>query len=83
MLAYLIPGEQLDRLRAEAGFDGLLAGRPVDRLRHAVAASAAEARTDLLSVRGDELATRPLVTSTDLRNRVLAAGRSLDTRWAR
>jgi hypothetical protein len=26
VLAYLIPGEQLERLRAEAGFEGLLAG---------------------------------------------------------
>jgi hypothetical protein len=30
VLAYLIPGEQLERLRAEAGFEGLLAvGRAV------------------------------------------------------
>jgi CBS domain-containing protein len=112
VLAYLIPGPQLDRLRAEAGFEGLLADQAGDRLRYAVAASAAEARIDLLSVRGGELATRSLVTcapddtvaeaarrmrdqqvsslfvdaqppglvtSTDLRNRVLAAGRSPDT----
>ena len=44
VLAYLIPGEQLDRLRTEAGFDGLLAGRAGDRLRHAVAEAARRMR---------------------------------------
>jgi signal-transduction protein with cAMP-binding, CBS, and nucleotidyltransferase domain len=51
MLAYLIPGEQLERLRVEAGFEGLLAGQAGDRLRHAMTVSAAEARLDLVSVR--------------------------------
>jgi CBS domain-containing protein len=112
VLAYLIPGEQLERLRAEAGFEGLLADQAGDRLRQAVAASATEGRLDLVSVRASDLATRPLVTcapdetvtqaarrmqdqrvssllvegdppglvtATDLRNRVLAAGRPQDT----
>jgi CBS domain-containing protein len=112
VLAYLIPGEQLERLPAEAGFEGLLAGQAGDRLRHATTGSAAEARLDLVSVRAGELATGPLVTcapddtvteaarrmrdqrvssllvegrpmglvtATDLRNRVLAAGRPADT----
>jgi CBS domain-containing protein len=112
VLAYLLPGEQLDRLRSEAGFQGLLAAQAGDRLRHAMTSPAAEARLDLLSVRGADLVTRPLVTvapgasvaeaarrmrnqqvssllvdtrppglvtSTDLRNRVLAAGRSPDS----
>jgi CBS domain-containing protein len=112
VLAYLIPAEQVKRLRRQPGFEALLARRAGDRLRHALAASRLAAPLGLLQVQADELVTRPLVTcaptetvteaarrmrservsslivegeppglvtATDLRNRVLAAGRAPDT----
>jgi CBS domain-containing protein len=112
VLAYLIPAEQVERLRLEPGFEALLARRAGDRLRHALAASRLAAPLGLLHVQAGELVTRPLVTcapdetvteaarrmrsqrvsslvvegeppglvtATDLRNRVLAAGRAPDT----
>ena len=112
VLAYLIPADQVDRLRHRPGFEALLARRAGDRLRHAIAASTAGASLDLLSVQAGELPSRPLVTcapddtvaqaarrmrdqqvsslivegrppglvtATDLRDRVLAAGLGSDT----
>ncbi len=112
VLAYLIPAEQVERLRHQPGFEALLARRAGDRLRHAIAASRVTVRLDLLSVPAGELPTRPLVscapddtvtqaaqhmrdqrvsslivdgqppglvTATDLRDRVLAAGLGPDT----
>jgi CBS domain-containing protein len=112
VLAYLIPADQVERLRQQPGFEALLARRAGDRLRHAIVASAAGAPLDLLSVQASALPTRPLVTcaphdtvaqaaqqmrdqrvsslivegrppglvtATDLRDRVLAAGLRPDT----
>jgi CBS domain-containing protein len=112
VLAYLIPAEQVERLRHQPGFEALLARRAGDRLRQAVAVHRELAPLDLFSVRADELVGRPLVTcdpdqtvteaarrmrdqqvsslvvrgqppglvtASDLRDRVLAAGRSGDT----
>jgi CBS domain-containing protein len=112
VLAYLIPAEQVERLRRQPGFEALLAGRAGDRLRRALAARREPAPLDLLSVRASDLVGRPLVTcdpgetvaeaarrmrdqqisslvvrgqppglvtASDLRDRVLAAGRSGDT----
>jgi CBS domain-containing protein len=112
VLAYLIPAEQVERLRHQPGFEALLARRAGDRLRRAVAAGREPAPLDLFSVRAGELIDRPLVTcdpsetvaeaarrmrheqvsslvvrarppglvtASDLRDRVLAAGRSGDT----
>jgi CBS domain-containing protein len=112
VLAYLIPAEQVERLRHRPGFEALLAGRAGDRLRRALARRRAPAPLDLFSVRAGELVDRPLVTcepgetvteaarcmrdqqvsslvvqarppglvtASDLRDRVLAAGRSADT----
>jgi CBS domain-containing protein len=112
VLAYLIPGQQVERLRHRPGFEALLARRAGDRLRHAIAASRATAPLGLLSAQAAELPSRPLVTcapddtaaqaarrmreqrvsslivdgrplglvtATDLRDRVLAAGLSPDT----
>ena len=112
VLAYLIPSEQVERLRHQPGFEALLARRAGDRLRHAIEASTAGAPLDLLWVQAGELARRPLVTcapedtvaqaarqmrdqqvsslvvrgqppglvtATDLRDRVLAAGLDPDT----
>jgi len=112
VLAYLIPAEQVERLRHQPGFEALLARRAGDRLRHAVAVHRELAPLDLFSVRAGDLLGRPLVTcdpdqtvteaarrmrdqqisslvvrgqppglvtASDLRDRVLAAGRSGDT----
>jgi CBS domain-containing protein len=112
VLAYLIPAEQVERLRHQPGFEALLARRAGDRLRHVIAASRVTVRPDLLSVPAGELPTRALVscapddtvthaaqrmrdqrvsslivdgqppglvTATDLRDRVLAAGLGPDT----
>jgi CBS domain-containing protein len=112
VLAYLIPAEQVERLRHQPGFEGLLARRAGDRPRRALAARRQPAPLDLLSVRAGELVDRPLVTcdpgetvvevarrmrdqqvsslvvqarppglvtASDLRDRVLAAGRSGQT----
>jgi CBS domain-containing protein len=112
VLAYLIPAEQVERLRHQPGFEALLARRAGDRLRRALAARREPAPLDLLSVRAGDLVTRPLVTcdpgetvaeaarrmrdeqvsslvvrarppglvtASDLRDRVLAAGRSGET----
>jgi CBS domain-containing protein len=112
VLAYLIPAEQVERLRRQPGFEALLARRAGDRLRRALAARREPAPLDLLGVRAGELVGRPLVTcdpaetvaeaarrmreeqvsslvvrarppglvtASDLRDRVLAAGRSGDT----
>jgi CBS domain-containing protein len=112
VLAYLIPAEQVERLRQQPGFEALLAGRAGDRLRRALAARREPAPLDLFSVRAGDLVGRPLVTcdpgetvteaarrmrdqqvsslvvrarppglvtASDLRDRVLAAGRSGDT----
>jgi CBS domain-containing protein len=112
ILVYLIPAEQVERLRHQPGFEALLAGRAGDRLRRALAARREPAPLDLLSVRAGDLVGRPLVTcepgetvveaarrmraeqisslvvrgqppglvtASDLRDRVLAAGRSGDT----
>ena len=112
VLAYLIPTDQVERLQQQPGFEALLAQQAGDRLRHAVAASTAGARLDLLSVAAGDLPIRPLVTcapddtvaqaarrmrdqrvsslivegrrpglvtATDLRDRVLAAGLDPDT----
>jgi CBS domain-containing protein len=112
VLAYLIPAEQVERLRHQPGFEALLARRAGDRLRHAVAVHRELAPLDLFSVRAGDLVGRPLVTcdpdqtvaeaarrmrdqqvsslvvqarppglvtASDLRDRVLAAGRSGDT----
>jgi len=112
VLAYLIPAEQVERLRHQPGFEALLARRAGDRLRRALDARRAPAPLDLLAVRAGELVGRPLVTcdpdqtvaeaarrmreervsslvvrgqppglvtASDLRDRVLAAGRSGET----
>jgi CBS domain-containing protein len=112
VLAYLIPAEQVERLRHQPGFEALLARRAGDRLRRALAARREPAPLDLFSVRAGDLVGRPLVacdpaetvteaarrmrdqqisslvvrarppglvTASDLRDRVLAAGRSGDT----
>jgi CBS domain-containing protein len=112
VLAYLIPAEQVGRLRHQAGFEALLAGRAGDRLRRALAARREPAPLELFSVRASDLIDRPLVTcdpgesvaeaarrmrdqqvsslvvrarppglvtASDLRDRVLAAGRSGET----
>jgi CBS domain-containing protein len=112
VLAYLIPAEQVERLRYQPGFEALLARRAGDRLRRALAARRQPAPLDLFSVHAGELVDRPLVTcdpgeavaeaarrmrdqqvsslvvqarppglvtASDLRDRVLAAGRSGDT----
>jgi CBS domain-containing protein len=112
VLAYLIPAEQVERLRHQPGFEALLARRAGDRLRRALAARREPAPLDLFSVRAGELVSRPLVTcdpdqtvaeaarrmrdqqvsslvvrarppglvtASDLRDRVLAAGRSGET----
>jgi CBS domain-containing protein len=111
VLAYLIPAEQVERLRHQPGFEALLARRAGDRLRRALAAGREPAPLDLFSVRAGDLVGRPLVTcdpgetvteaarrmrdqqisslvvrarppglvtASDLRDRVLAAGRSGD-----
>src|SRR5215207_5217798 len=112
VLTYLIPAEQVERLRHQPGFEALLARRAGDRLRRALAAGREPAPLDLFSVRAGELIDRPLVTcdpsetvaeaarrmrdqqvsslvvrawppglvtASDLRDRVLAAGRSGET----
>jgi CBS domain-containing protein len=112
VLAYLIPAEQVERLRHQPGFEALLARRAGDRLRRALAVRQQPAPLDLFTVRAGELVGRPLVTcdpdqtvaeaarrmrdqrvsslvvrdqppglvtASDLRDRVLAAGRSGDT----
>src|SRR4029453_15496537 len=146
VLAYLIPAEQVERLRHQPGFEALLARRAGDRLRRALAARREPPPTldlfsarfggpvapragdrlrralasrrepppplDLFSVRAGDLVSRPLVTcdpgetvaeaarrmrdqqvsslvvrarppglvtASDLRDRVLAAGRSGET----
>jgi CBS domain-containing protein len=112
ILAYLIPAEQVERLRHQPGFEALLARRAGDRLRRALAARRQLAPLDLFSGRAGDLIGRPLVTcdpgetvaeaarrmrdqqvsslvvggrppglvtASDLRDRVLAAGRSGDT----
>jgi CBS domain-containing protein len=112
VLAYLIPAEQVERLRHQPGFEALLARRAGDRLRRALAARREPAPLDLFSVRAGDLVGRPLVTcdpdqtvaeaarrmrdqqisslvvrarppglvtASDLRDRVLAAGLSGDT----
>jgi CBS domain-containing protein len=112
VLAYLIPAEQVERLRHQPGFEALLARRAGDRLRRALAARRAPVPLDLFSVRAGDLVGRPLVscdpgetvaeaarrmrdeqvsslvvrarppglvTASDLRDRVLAAGRSGET----
>jgi CBS domain-containing protein len=112
VLAYLIPAEQVERLRHHPGFEALLASRSGDRLRRALTARRELAPLDLFSVRAGGLVDRPLVTcapgetvteaarrmrdqqvsslvvqtrppglvtASDLRDRVLAAGRSGDT----
>jgi CBS domain-containing protein len=112
VLAYLIPAEQVERLRHQPGFEALLARRAGDRLRHAVAVHRELAPLDLFSVRAGDLVGRPLVTcdpgetvaeaarrmrdqqisslvvqarppglvtASDLRDRVLAAGLGADT----
>jgi CBS domain-containing protein len=63
VLAYLIPAEQVERLRHQPGFEALLARRAGDRLRRALAARREPPPPlDLFSVRADELVGRPLVT---------------------
>jgi CBS domain-containing protein len=112
VLAYLIPAEQVERLRHQSGFEALLARRAGDRLRHALDARREPTPLDLFSVRAGELVDRPLVTcdpgesvaeaarrmrdhqvsslvvrarppglvtASDLRDRVLAAGRGGET----
>jgi CBS domain-containing protein len=113
VLAYLIPAEQVERLRHQPGFEALLARRAGDRLRRALAARREPPPPlDLFSVRAGELVGRPLVTcdpgetvaeaarrmrdeqvsslvvrarppglvtASDLRDRVLAAGLGGDT----
>jgi CBS domain-containing protein len=112
VLAYLIPSDQVERLRHQPGFEALLARRAGDRLRRALTARRELAPMDLFSVRAGDLASRPLVTcdpgetvaeaarrmrteqisslvvrarppglvtASDLRDRVLAAGRGGDT----
>jgi CBS domain-containing protein len=112
VVAYLIPAEQVERLRRQPGFEALLAHRGGDRLRHALAASRQRAPLELLSARAGELPARALVTcapattvaeaarrmrdgnvsslvvdgrppglvtASDLRDRVLAAGLGADT----
>jgi CBS domain-containing protein len=112
VLAYLIPSEQVERLRHHPGFEALLAHRAGDRLRRALTARRQLAPLDLFSGRAGDLVGRPLVTcdpgetvaeaarrmrdgqisslvvrgrppglvtASDLRDRVLAAGRSGDT----
>jgi CBS domain-containing protein len=80
VLAYLIPADQVERLQQQPGFEALLARRAGDRLRHAVAASAAGARLDLLSVAAGELPTRPLVTCAAAETVAEAARRMRDQR---
>ena len=112
VLAYLIPADQVERLRHQPGFEALLARRAGDRLRRALAARREPTPLDLFSVRAGDLIDRPLVTcdpgepvaeaarrmrdqqisslvvrarppglvtASDLRDRVLAAGRSGET----
>src|SRR4029453_12979506 len=62
VLAYLIPAEQVERLRHQPGFEALLARRAGDRLRRAAAAGREPAPLDLFSVRAGELVDRPLVS---------------------
>jgi CBS domain-containing protein len=112
VLAYLIPSEQVERLRQQPGFEALLARRAGDRLRRALAARREPLPLDLFSGRAGDLVGRPLVTcdpgetvteaarrmrdqqvsslvvrgrppglvtASDLRDRVLAAGRNAET----
>jgi CBS domain-containing protein len=112
VLAYLVPSQQVERLRHHPGFEALLARRAGDRLRRALTARRELAALDLFSGRAGDLVSRPLVTcdpgetvveaarrmrdgqvsslvvqgrppglvtASDLRDRVLAAGRSGET----
>jgi CBS domain-containing protein len=84
VLAYLIPAEQVERLRHQPGFEALLARRAGDRLRRALAARQQPAPLDLLAVRAGELVGRPLVTCDPTRRwprRPGACATSGSPRW--
>jgi CBS domain-containing protein len=80
VLAYLIPAEQVERLRRQPGFEALLARRAGDRLRRALAARQQPAPLDLLAVRAGELVGRPLVTCDPDQTVAEAARRMRDER---
>jgi len=61
-VCYLIPTAQLERLRAQPGFEALLIQRAGDRIRHAMAVRRAAAPANPFAGRARELLIRPLVT---------------------
>jgi CBS domain-containing protein len=61
-LCYLVPAEQLERLRLLSGFEALLIQRAGDYIRHAIAARRAAAAANPFAGRARELIVRPLVT---------------------
>src|SRR6266511_5352326 len=61
VLAYLIPSDQVERLRHQPGFEALLARRAGDRLRRALAARREPAPLDLFSVVTGYFNSQPLV----------------------
>jgi CBS domain-containing protein len=61
-LCYLIPAEQVERLRLMSGFEALLIQRAGDYIRHAIATRRAAAPANPFAGRARELITRPLVT---------------------
>ena len=77
VLAYLIPAEQVERLRQQPGFEALLAGRAGDRLRRALTARREPAPLDLFSVRAGDLVARQLIWRA-----CLSSGRWVCRRWA-
>src|SRR6266545_33697 len=78
VLAYLIPAEQVERLRHQPGFEALLARRAGDRLRRALAARREPAPLDLFSVRTGDLVGRPLVACDPSETGAEAARRMRD-----
>src|SRR5262245_22545653 len=60
-VCYLIPAEQVERLRLLSGFEALLIQRAGDYIRHAIAARRAAAANPFAG-RARELIARPLVT---------------------
>jgi CBS domain-containing protein len=61
-LCYLVPAEQLERLRLLSGFEALLIQRAGDHIRAAFAARRAAAPPNPFAGRARELIARPLVT---------------------
>lgn len=80
VLVYLIPAEQVERLRALPGFDALFARRAADRLGHAISAHRELAPLDLFSVRAGDVANRPVVDCDPSETVAQAARRMRDER---